>query len=197
MSSVKTLEVYHLTDPKNIILTNQELNNIFSWEPYRDDWPINRNAKDDNINVHYGDLIKSLTQNSSFDSHYSENGSLGNYLEFFCYPPTPGDYAGNAIIVCVSLCAPVAAYGQTTFYKSGSSVGWGNLFTPGSIYQITDSKLIDIEKEIRNILIESKLYFLDKKFAGNALPTEVAQRLKNENHNDGNQYLHGYFQKTD
>ena len=72
-----------------------------------------------------------------------------------------------------------------------------NLFTPGSIYQITDSKLIDIEKEIRNILIESKLYFLDKKFTGNALPTEVAERLKNENHSDGNQYLHGYFQKTD
>jgi len=29
--------------------TEEELNRIFSWRPYRQDWPVDRNQKEDNI----------------------------------------------------------------------------------------------------------------------------------------------------
>ena len=179
------------------MLTEQELNKIFSWLPYREDWTVDRNQIDDNIESFYGGLIKSLIENKSFDTYYSENGGLGNYLEFFCFPNGHHLYKGNAIVVCVSLCAPVAAYGQTTVYKTDNSFGWGKLFSAEKINLVTDSKLKEIEKELKNILEDHKLALLDQELVSKPLPTEIAESLRHENHNDGIQYLHGIFQKTD
>lgn len=179
------------------MLTEQELKRIFSWNPYRENWPIDRNLKDDNIEGHYGPLIKSLTQNSAFDAYYSEDGQMGNYLEFICYPVSGENYNGNAIVVCISICAPVVAYGQITVQKGKGIFAWGGLFMPEDIYIIKDPSLADIEKEIKSILTENRLSFLEKEFVSRMLPMEVAEELKYENHNDGNQYLHGIFQKND
>lgn len=63
-----------------------------------------------------------------FDTYYSEDGGLGNYLEFICYPKGHDTYEGNAVLVCVSLCAPIAAYGQTTLNKGANFIGRGGLF---------------------------------------------------------------------
>lgn len=179
------------------MLTDQEANRIFSWLPYRDDWTVDRNKTNDKISEHYGDLIKSLTQNKLFDSYYSEDGGLGNYLEFFCFPSGHQTYEGNAIIVCISLCAPIAAYGQTTFQKTYNSYGWGDFFSPDKIGFISDAMLERIEKEIQTILANNNLTLVDKEFASKPLPVEIAENLQYENHNEGNQYLHGLFQKTD
>jgi hypothetical protein len=190
-------EVRALFKFDRIMLTEQEANRIFSWQPYRDDWPIDRNQRDDNIEGYYGSLIKYLTQNKLFDTYYSEKGGLGNYLEFFCYPIGSATYKGNAILVCVSLCAPLAAYGQTTFCKGEDFFGWGSLFSPDKIGDISDAKLLEIEKLIRRILEDSHLHLIDNVLASRPLPVEVAENLKYENHNEGRQYLHGLFQKTD
>ena len=128
------------------MLTEQEVHNIFSWRPYRDSWTVDRD--EDNINIYYGDLISSLTQNSLFETYYSEDGGLGNYLEFMCYPNGSETYEGNAIIVCISLCAPIAAYGQTTIIKwPDGAFGWGPLFSPDNLGDITDNSLKTIETE--------------------------------------------------
>lgn len=179
------------------MLTEQEVNKIFSWQPYRDNWIVDRNQTDDNIDAYYGDLISKLTQNIFFDTYYSEDGGLGNYLEFICYPKGHDTYNGNAIIVCISLCAPIAAYGQTTFTKMHNFNGWGGLFSADKIGEIPDSSLTIIEEEIKALLLQHNLTLLDKEFARKQLPDEVIEALKDENHNDGIQYLHGIFQKTD
>ena len=49
------------------MLTEQEVNKIFSWLPYRDSWIVNRNQANDNIESYYGNLIKNLTKNNLFN----------------------------------------------------------------------------------------------------------------------------------
>ena len=177
-------------------LTEEELNRIFSWLPYRQDWPVDRNRKEDNISSYFGVLIDSLTKNKSFDAYYSEDGGYGNYLEFICYPKSNNEYDGNAILVCVSVCAPIAAYGQIRFYKTSNSWGWG-LFSADSAGIISDNQLTEIEKEISAILKTNNLELVDQEFASRSLPEVIVASLKGENHNIGNQYLHGLFQKND
>ncbi|MHA4808917.1 hypothetical protein ACX0G9_12465 [Flavitalea flava] len=177
-------------------LTEQELHRIFSWLPFRQDWPVDRNHKEDNITTYYGGLIKDLTQNNLFDTYYSEDGGLGNYLEFICYPQGHNEYEGNAILVCVNLCSPIAAYGQIEFYKTPDSLGWG-LFSPDMVGKVSDEQLKGIEKEIYEIMETGGLKMIDQEFASRRLPKEIAANLKDENHNIGEQYLHGLFQKTD
>jgi len=179
------------------MLTEQEIDKIFSWKPYREGWAIDRDQINDNIATHYGDLINSFRKNSLFDTYYAEDGSLSNYLEFICYPKGNITYEGNAILVCVSLCAPIAAYGQTRFNKKSDLIGRNGLFRADKIGEIADITLMGIKNEIKSILIRQDLLLLDKEFASRQLPIEVADALKYENHNSGNQYLHGIFQKTD
>jgi hypothetical protein len=179
------------------MLTEQEANRIFSWRPYRDSWPVDRNQVDDSIVSYYGDLIDSLTTHSQFDALYSEDGSLGNYLEFMCYPKGHEEYEGHAILVCISLCSPFAVYGQIKVFKTTDSFSWGHMFSPENAYNVSDSNLFDIEKIVKAIILNHNLKFLDTEFLSRQLPGEVAVSLKHENHNEGTQYLHGIFQKTD
>ncbi len=178
------------------MLTETEINKIFSWQPYRKDWPVDRNQIDDNIEEYYGDLIKALTKNQQFETYYTDDGSYGNYLEFVCFPAGHKGYIGNAILLCISLCSPICAYGQTTVHKEASSFGW-SFISPETIGVISDNCLLEIEKEILKIVAENNLSIIDKEFASRLLPVEVAQHIKYENHNEGNQYLHGLFQKND
>jgi hypothetical protein len=178
------------------MLTEQEVNKIFSWLPYRDNWAVDRNQLDDNIGGYYGELIKEFKENNLFDTYYSQDGGLSNYLEFICYPTGHETYNDNAILVCVSLCSPIAAYGQTMFTKTTNSWGWG-FIEPETIGLIRDHNLADIENEVIMILKKYQLILLDKEFVCRPLPAEVIEALKYENHNEGNQYLHGLFQAAD
>ncbi len=178
------------------MLTEQELNRIFSWLPYRTDWPEHNNHKIDNVIVYYTELIKNFTENKLFDTYYSQDGGMTNYLEFICYPIGSTEYDGPAIMVCVSLCAPIAVYGQTTFQKTINSQGY-NFITIDSVGLVTDTQLRKLEKEIVNILKKKSLTLIDKDFACKPLPEEVAVNLADQNLNFGNQYLHGLFQWQD
>jgi hypothetical protein len=106
-------------------------------------------------------------------------------------------YEGNAVLACIRLCAPVAVYGQTTLSKEVDFIGRGGLFSADKIGAITDTSLKSIESDIKAVLHQHGLSFLDKEFASRQLPDEVIEELKHENHNEGNQYLHGIFQKID
>src|SRR5439155_4788196 len=136
--------------------------------------PVDRNKVNDNINSYFGDLIKSLTQNKSFDTYYSEDGGLGNYLEFICYPSGHRTYQGNAILVCVSVCSPFVVYGQITIFKEQNSFGWGQMFIPEKAYEISDSTLIEIENSIKLIIKDNDLHLLDPEFLSRDLPSEFA-----------------------
>lgn len=176
--------------------TKEELNRIFSWLPFRQDWPVAPNQKEDNISDYYGELINDLIKNKSFDTYYPRNGGLGNYLEFICYPGGHNEYKGSAILVCVSLCAPIAAYGQIKFHKTLQSWSWG-LFSPEKTGLILDKQLISMEAEISTILTRSNLTLIDQEFASRPLPETIVESMRGENHNFGSQFLHGLFQKTD
>lgn len=178
-------------------MTEEEINKIFSWLPYRDSWVIDRNQVHDHIESYYGELINKLTKNSLFATYYSEAGGLSNYLEFICYPNGQTTYEGNAILVCISLCAPLAAYGQITLSMGINFIGWNGLFEADKIGDIPDSSLLSIKNEIKSILQQHHLLLLDKDLASKPLPKEIAEVLHYENHNEGTQYLQGIFQKTD
>jgi hypothetical protein len=62
---------------------------------------------------------------------------------------------------------------------------------------IADERLTGIEKEINGILKAGRLKLINQEFASRQLPKEIADSLRGENHNKGDQYLHGLFQKTD
>ena len=177
------------------MLTEQELNKIFSWLPYRADWPVDRDD-DDTITGYYGDLISNLTKNKLFDTYYSNDSGLGNFLGFICYPPGHKEYNGNAIMVYINLCAPLAVYGQTTFQRLSNGYAY-NFLKTDAVCTVTDVQLKEIENEIIEILSKYNLILIDKAFAGTPLPNEIAESLKHENHNQGNRYLHGLFQETD
>ena len=179
------------------MLTEQEVNRIFSWLPYREEWPVDRNKINDGIHEFYGVLIERLKCHPLFHTFYSEDGGLGNYLEFICYPHGHGWQNGNAVLVCVSLCAPLAAYGQTTYRKTDNSFSWGGLFHPNHTGLIQDVGLREIEKEIKMILLQKNLQILGREFVSKPLPTSVVNDPQYENHNKGGQYLHGLFQKMD
>jgi len=173
--------------------TEEELNRIISWLPYRKDWPVDRNQKEDNISEYYGNLITKLTKSNSFNSYYSQDGEMGNYLGFVCYPMGHKTYEGNAILVCVSLCAPIAAYGQIRFYVTHNS--WSlDFLVAETVGQISDNSLCDIEYEIKMILNQYNLVIIDHDFASRNLPKRIADNIKEENLHEGSQYLHGLFQ---
>lgn len=181
----------------NTPLTEQELYKIFSWQPYRADWPVNMNERIDNIDTRYGRLTDRLKDDTGFSTYQTGEGGMGNYLEFLCYPAFTGHYKGSCILVCVSLCCPFAAYGQTTLTIEDNFIGWGGIFKPETTSVITDASLTEVARAISTILQENDVHLLNRHFASKYLPDEVAESIKLENHNEGVQYLHGIFQKND
>jgi hypothetical protein len=68
------------------MLTDQELKKVISWQPYKQDWFVDRNQSDDNVYIYYRRFILEITKNEIFDTKFTEDGGLSNYLEFICYP---------------------------------------------------------------------------------------------------------------
>ena len=171
------------------MLTEHEINKVFSWLPYRETWTVDRTKRN------YDDLIQDFTDNEHFETFYSQDGGMTNYLEFFCYLVQHNGGKMNAVIVCVSLCAPIACYGQTTIhYINSRSIGHDFLKIE-NVGIVGDKQLKLIESEIKAILNKHNLSLVDKAFADKQLPSEVAENM--ENLNEGTKYLHGLFQWTD
>ena len=143
------------------MLTEHEINKVFLWLPYRETWTVDKTKRN------YNDLIQDFTDNEHFETFYSQDGGMTNYLEFFCYPVLHNGGKMNAVIVCVSLYAPTACYGQTTIHYINSR---------------------SVEHEF--LKIENVGIIVDKQ-----LLSDVAENM--ENLNEGNKYLHGLFQWTD
>jgi hypothetical protein len=175
-----------------LMLTDQELNKIFSWLPYRNDWPINLNGKGNDIENFYGSLIYRFAHHGSFNVYESQDGSNSNFIEFICYPRQEL-YNGNAIAVYISLCAPVACYGQTQFFRNEQYSGH-NFLKPDSVGIVSDKQLKPIEEEILDILKDNDLKLITGEFANRPLPKDVIDKMRNVNLNIGDRYLHGLFQ---
>jgi hypothetical protein len=179
------------------MLTESEFDRVLKWQPYREDWPVDRNKSDDNIESYYGELIRAFLRNDLFDCYFSQNGEMGNYLEFYCYPKGSKTYEGPAIIVCVSLCCPIACYGPSKLWLKEKSTGLGGLFDVEDMYKITDIRLVPIEKEILSILNKNNLMLLEKEFAARKLPPAFLLNNHYENLNEGILNLQGMFQLID
>jgi hypothetical protein len=177
------------------MLTEDELSKVFSWQPYRSDWPVDRNNQD-GIEAHYGALMTDIKNTTVFEAIQTQDGGMGNCLEFICWPKGKREYNGPAVAIYISLCAPIAAYGSMTLYKDKKSLGWG-FIDAAKVGVITVPELTVIEKEIISILSKHKLGLMDKEFASRPLSNEVADELESENLHFGHQYLHGIFQWTD
>jgi hypothetical protein len=120
-----------------------------------------------------------------------------NRREFICYPKGYNEYDGNAILICISLCSPLAGYGQIRFHKTPQSWSSWGMFSPDSVGLIADKQLKDIETTINDILKGNNLNLIDQDFASRSLPEKIVKSMQAENHSIGSQYLHGLFQKTD
>jgi hypothetical protein len=74
------------------------------------------------------------------------------------------------------------------------NLGWGGFFRADKFADITDNTLTTIEKESKSILSRQNLSLLFKE-ASRQLPDKIVEAFRNENHNDGCQYLQGNLSK--
>jgi hypothetical protein len=176
-----------------MILTDAELNKIINWLPYRNDWPIDRNQIENGIQVYYGELITQFKQNSLFNLYVLHDSGMSNYLEYECYPNGDREYSGPAISVLISLCAPIAAFGQINCVITEKSASFGDII-PEEAGVITAPELFPIKSEIIKILTSKSIGILEKKFLSQTLPKELSDQIFFPL---GDQYLHGIFQMED
>lgn len=179
------------------ILTTGELLKIISWQPYRNDWPVDRNLKEDRIEEYFGDLKVFLEKNTSFECKITQDGGLTNYLEFICYPRNKGFGKMEAIMLCVSLCAPIAAYGRVDIHKGEKSFGWG-FIKAEEVGIIEPGELKMIEQLFLPILKKKGIQILDANEASQKISRDI---YKNENNSislhEGDQLIHAIFQFMD
>ena len=175
------------------MLTEQEINNVFSWLKDRNEWPNEMHEIENKINFIFGTLIKRFTNSTFFETFQSQDGTNSNFLEFICFPLGHDRYFGEAIMVRTSLCSSLAAYGQVYFDKTADGLSY-NSITPEIVGIVKDPNLIDIETQVIKILTDSGFELINKEFAERLLPAEIDESLKKEIFYEGNQYLHGIFQ---
>ncbi len=175
------------------MLSEKELENIFSWRPYRPDWPINRASLEHSILEHYGTLIKDMVNNPVFDCTQTQTGEITNYLEFLCYPSTgkSGSIERAGLLVCVSLCAPVVAYGETIYKIDSKSFAYA--FPDANQLGAVETKtLLPVEQELHKIFAKHQLGIVSASYAAQPLPADMAASL--DSLNFGNTRLHALFQ---
>ena len=174
------------------MLSENELENVFSWRPYRTDWPLNI-LNEQTILTHFGPLIKDVINNKVFECTQTQTGDLTNYLEFLCYPSTVKDNGTEqtGLLVCISLCAPVAAYCETVFKKDKKSFAYA-FPDPAQVSIIEHPGLKPIEKELKSIFKKYDLLIISSDYATKQLPGSMADKL--DSLNFGNKVLHGIFQ---
>lgn len=174
------------------MLSETELQNVFAWKPYRKEWPL-ESLNDQTILSHFGALIKEMVNNPVFECTQTQAGDITNYLEFLCYPPgieeSSTDQSG--ILVCISLCAPIAVYCESLFKKDKKSFAYA-FPEPASINTIKHPKLKVIEKELKTILGKFQVNLIPKEYANEVLPESLANNL--DSLNFGNRNLHAIFQ---
>jgi hypothetical protein len=180
------------TEVNRFMLSETELENVFSWKPYREDWPLNT-LNDQTILSHFGPLIKDMINNQVFECTQTQAGDLTNYLEFLCYPSTVKDNGTDqsGVLVCVSLCAPVVAYCETVFTKDKKSFAYA-FPDPAQVSIVEDPTLRPIEKALKTILKKYDLQIISNEYATQVLPPQMAEKL--DSLNFGNKILHGIFQ---
>ncbi|RYY21751.1 MAG: hypothetical protein EOO04_17660 [Chitinophagaceae bacterium] len=174
------------------MLSESELERIFAWKPYRTEWPVDRSALEQTVLSHYGPLIKDMVNSPAFDCTQTQTGETTNYLEFLCYPPGKVvniDRAG--VLVCVSLCAPLVAYGETVYKKDKKSFAYA-FPDPGHLGVIETLNLLPVEKELKNIFSKHQLEIVSSEYAAQPLNKEMADNL--DSLNFGHTKLHALFQ---
>ncbi|WDF79861.1 hypothetical protein PQ469_07550 [Mucilaginibacter sp. KACC 22773] len=174
------------------MLTNEELNRILNWLPYRDDWPIDRNKTDDGINIYYGDLVNQFRNNIAFESYITQDGEMSNFIGFLCYL-TKSENQQNAVLLYINLCAPVAAYGQVSCIINGELKSWGFLKSDDTGF-VKDTSLTVVEDQIKNILYVNNIAILDKDLLSRPLPRGI---ITGNDFLLGDQLLDGIFQTAD
>jgi hypothetical protein len=177
----------------NNILSEQEIDKIFQWLPYRDDWPIDRNQINDGINENYSGLINEFKISKDFNLCISQDGGMSNYLEFLCYPKGGLHYSGTGVLVYINLCAPIATYGQTECAISINLTSHNSLLAEDTgIIAVSELKII--ENEILRIFSANGISLLEREFLGRKLPQEIIAKI---DFLLGDQYLNGIFQMAD
>ncbi len=146
-------------------LTLDEIEKIGKWKPYRPDWPVDRNLPFDEggQQERYGRLIDSFTKNEKFDSIQYQDGGMSNFIEFICFKQGAHGLNLEGIDVFINLCAPVATYGQVSFFRQKDSHGLTH-HEAKDLGQVNSDNLKDIEKEIRRILADNEVNILPNQF---------------------------------
>jgi hypothetical protein len=176
-------------------LTFDEIEKIGKWEPYRHDWPINRNLPFavDGQEQRYGQLIDSFGKSKTFESIQYQDGGMSNFIEFICFPKNSDGLDIEAIDVFVNLCAPIATFGQVSFFRQRDSYG---LTHPAAheLGNVKSDNLKYLEDEVRKILRDNDVTILPTEFLDkDLLPGLVIK----ENLIEGQKLFNYLFQWTD
>lgn len=174
--------------------TEEELSRIAAWKPYRDDWPIDRNVADDGIAERYGAIVDALTSPEGFDAASTQDSGMSNYLEYVLFPKGNRGESVSSILLCICLCAPVAAYGEIVCSIEKDCFAWGFLDVDAADC-IESEELLPIEMYISDLLEKNGIKILGQR----ALLTTLPDALRKKIHSlQGDEYLmHALFQFTD
>jgi hypothetical protein len=176
-------------------LTFDEIEKIGKWEPYRPDWPVDRNLPfdEDGQRERYGRLIDSFHNSEKFESIQDQDGGMSNYIEFICFPKNSHGLDLEAIVVFINLCAPIATYGQVKFFRQESSHGLSHP-QASDLGRVDSEKLAEIEKGIKTILSENDVEILSNHFLDQDL---LPGLVIHENLLEGQKLFNYLFQWTD
>lgn len=158
------------------MFTREELVNIISWLPYRPDWPIDRNREDDGIKAHYGALLQEIKSIAGSQAKIIQDGGISNYIEIICFPKDQDLLKTPAFLVCISLCAPVAAYGEIAVTDGVEFFAWEPLECM-SVGKVTTPTLKTIEKDVLAILQRHSIQLLSKDFACLKMDAELQDKM--------------------
>lgn len=168
-----------------------ELLNIVEWKPFRSDWPIRLQESEDQIEAHYGNLIRAFTDHEAFDVVITQDGSMSNFIEIVCFIPNQEPGQHPALLVCISLCAPVAAFVEMEVMMTQDTMSLDELDF-NAIGQVKSALLIPVQKAVLHILKDNQVDLLDPDYAAQLLPPDLLDKV-NAPHDD-NRIFHGIFQ---
>jgi hypothetical protein len=187
-------QIPYETSKSAMKFTTTELTNIVEWKPYRPEWPIRLQEKEDGIEAHFGALIHAFTEHTDFDVAITQDGSMSNFLEIVCFIPQQTGGNSPALIVCISFCAPIAAFAEIEAYISEETLGWDTL-DYNTIGKVKSPILEPIKNAVVAILEQHQLPLLDPDYAAELLSPELLDKV-NAPH-DENRIIHGIFQWED
>jgi hypothetical protein len=170
-------------------LTFEEIERIGQWKPYRSDWPFDLEV----VEEKYGRFIDTISGSDHFDCKQTQDGGNSNFIEFALTPTIEHGPKKAAILLLISLCAPICVIGEIEFISEAKFFGF-NRPALEDLNKINNPKLLMVAKEVSSILKENGILILESEFINQNPPSTL---MLPENIIRGEKLFNWLFQLTD